>query len=187
MNGKIYVGLDIDETLIKTRQYSCLMNRPDDAEFYFACGPFKYALYKRPFLDEFLTYLHQHYNVFFYTRATQEYAQQIITFLGYPTTPLFHREDCERIEEILPYEKHKIVYYKKNLGMIANKLNTELRYIVFIDDVVNEREITPTDIVITIPEYDGEDDCCLKIVHDHFIESEPITQQLQYMKTLQFL
>ena len=187
MNGKIYVGLDIDETLIKTKQYSCLMDRPDDAEFYFACSPFKYALYKRPFLDKFLTYLHQYYNVFFYTRATHEYAQQIVTFLGYPNTPLFHREDCERIEEILPYEKQKTVYHKKNLQLVATHLNTDLNHIVFIDDVVNEREITPTDIVIAIPEYDFEDDYCLKIIHDHFVESERINQQVQYMKTLQFL
>jgi hypothetical protein len=187
MHGKIYVGLDIDETLIKTKQYSCLMDRQDDAEFYFACGPFKYALYKRPFLDEFLAYLHANYNVFFYTRATQEYAQQIITFLGYTTTPLFHREDCQRIAEVVPYQKERLIYHKKNLQLVATKLNTELRHIVFIDDVVNDKELTPTDIVIAIPEYDGTNDCCLKIVHDHFVESETVNQQIQYMKTLQFL
>jgi len=187
MNGKIYVGLDIDETLIMTKRYGSLYDRPDDAEFYFECGPFKYCLYKRPFLDQFLTYVHENYNVFFYTRATQEYAQQIITFLGYPNTPLFHREDCQRIEEILPYEKQKTVYHKKNLGMVAAQLNIDLRDIVFIDDVVNDREIMPTELVITIPEFDGEDDCCLKIIHDHFVESEQTPQQIQYMKTLQFL
>lgn len=188
MNGKIYVGLDIDETLIKTNQYGSLYDRPDDAEFYFECSPFKYALYKRPFLDEFLTYLTKKYNVFFYTRATQDYAQQIITFLGYPNIPLFHRADCQRVEEILPYEKNKLIYHKKNLKLIADKLGTDLHHIVFIDDVVNEKEISPTDIVIAIPEYDlTDDDFCLKIIHDHFIESETISQPIQYMKTLQFL
>jgi len=187
MNSKIHIGLDIDETLIKTRQYGSLYDRPDDAEFYFTCGPFQYALYKRLFLDDFLSYLHQNYNVFFYTRATQDYAQQIVTFLGYPETPIFHRGDCERIEEILPYEKDKIVYHKKNLKLVADKLNISLHNIVFIDDVVNEKEITHPDCIITIPEYDFEDDYCLKIIHDHFVESETITQQIQYMRTLQFL
>jgi TFIIF-interacting CTD phosphatase-like protein len=188
MKHKIHIGLDIDETLISAMRYGGLMDRPDDAEFYFECEPFKYALYKRPFLDEFLQYVTAHYNVFFYTRALQDYAQQIITFLGYPHLPLFHRGDCERIEEIVPYAKNKIVYHKKNLKNIAEKLRIPVHTIVFIDDVANETEITPIEQVIAIPEYDQEDDdFCLKIILNHFIESETVNEQLQYMKTLQFL
>lgn len=127
------------------------------------------------------------YNVFFYTRATQGICSTDYHFLGLPPQHhSFYREDCQRIAEVVPLSKERLIYHKE-LTTVATKLNTELRHIVFIDDVVNEKELTPTDIVIAIPEYDFEDDCCLKIIHDHFVESESITQQLQYMKTLQFL
>ncbi len=94
----IYLGLDIDETLILTQRYYGLNDRPDDAEFYFESDIFKFALYKRNHLDEFLKFVHQNFNVFFYTRATEDYAKKIISFLGYEETPLLHREHTTRVE-----------------------------------------------------------------------------------------
>lgn len=187
--NNIYLGLDIDETLIETVRYSCLMNRPDDAEFYFNCDPFKYALYKRNHLDDFLQYVDTHFNLFFYTRATQDYAEQVLKFLGYEHVPLFHRGDTLRIEEPpLPYQREKTIYFKKDLTLIASRLAINIEQLVFIDDVIDDKEITPTNCVIQIPEFNHPDeDCDLVIIKHHLHESFEVKNPVQYIRTLQFV
>lgn len=185
----IYVGLDIDETLIVTERYYGLSDRPDDAELYFECKPFKYALHKRNHVDHFLKFIDSNFKLFFYTRATYDYAKQIIDFLGYDNYPLFHRDHTTRVEvQNLAYEKDKKIFFKKDLKIIANQLNTSIHKIVFIDDVLNENEITPLDCVIEIPEMIIDyQDFDLKIIQQHFEEALTIHQKIQYMRTLQFL
>jgi len=189
-NKTICLGLDIDETLIETERYYGLIDRPNGADFYFSLPPFHYALYKRSFLDQFLQYVDAHFTLFFYTRATKDYAQQIVDFLGYSHVPLFHRQDTLRIEEKeLAYGRgNKTIYFKKDLNIIAQRLDTSINNIVFIDDVVSDKEIVPTSNVICVPEFNHKiDDCDLLIIKNHLIESETVCNPLMYINTLQFI
>lgn len=186
---KIYVGLDLDETLIVTERYYALNDRPDNAELYFNCDPFKYALHIRDGVRDFLNYIDDNFELFFYTRATKDYAEHIVNHLGYGDKPLFHREDTIRVEiPAFGYDKQRLIYQKKDLFKIAEKLGTKIDKIVFIDDVSNDDEIIPTKCVIAIPEMViDEPDNDLLIILQHFKDGVKMDASIDYFRSLQFI
>lgn len=192
----IYIGLDIDETIIKAVEYHGLSDRPDDAEFYFELFQpnytEKFAIYKRNHLDEFIYKINKNFNIFFYTRADRVYAETILTHLKLDKYPLFAREQTIKKEELLdPISGNIITYYLKDLQIVADNLNINIEDIIFIDDVVNEKELKQTNLAIKIPEFNIYDnDFDLKIILNHiesaFVKYENDNYFKDYIRSLNF-
>lgn len=192
----ITLGLDIDETIIKTIKYEGFIDRPDDAEFYFTVGEneFKenFALYKRPYLDEFMNFVNKNFNVFFYTRADKTYAEIILKFLKFDNYPLYAREFTIKKEEliILPYKGEvKIYKFVKDLRIVAQDIGIELEDIVFIDDVVDKDQLLQPELTIKIPEFDNEiDDFDLRIIKNHMEQGIDYDSEVfkNYLRSLNF-
>lgn len=192
----ITLGLDIDETIIKTIKYDGFIDRPDDAEFYFTLGEneFKenFALYKRPYLDEFMNFVDQNFNVFFYTRADKTYAEIILNFLKFDNKPLYAREFTIKKEEliIIPYQGEvKIYKFVKDLRIVSQDMGIKLEDIVFIDDVVDKDQLLQPELTIKIPEFDNEiDDFDLKIIKNHMKQGLAYDEEdfKSYLRSLNF-
>lgn len=189
-----FIGLDLDETLVHCVKYTGLSNRPDDAELYITVENNEhYAVYKRKGLDDFIAFVNTHFNVFIYTRATKEYASQIINKL-FPGIIFFDRDFTERKEFVIAdaYTREaKRVVFKKDLAKIATLLNTTIDKIIFIDDVVNEDEITPREALLAIPEFLNEgDDNDLLIIKDHIkkgLETQQPGTLIGYIRSLDLM
>lgn len=157
MNKKIYVGFDIDETIIHSKKI--IDGIPyDDADFhlYNENGSYAYSVYIRDNANLLLNYINKSYNLFFYTRATKDYASQILINLGFENPILFHSKhiDVETVDTI--YEGFKR-FEVKRLDKIANKLDCNIDDIIFFDDIKNQYEIRPTYLVIQVSPYIGYD------------------------------
>lgn len=169
----IYFGLDLDETLMTSVRVWGASDIPDDAEFYiFEDKKITYGVYLRNDVHDFLKFIDTHFNLFFYTRSMDFYAEQIVKNLGYEDKPLFHRDHTNVIKykEYGAYNKEvEKTYFQKDLGKIATLLNTTIDNIIFIDDVIDIKEITTPEIVIQIPEFNDDNvkDYDLKIIKDH--------------------
>lgn len=192
----IYIGLDIDETIIKAVEYHGLSDRPDDAEFYFELFQpnytEKFAIYKRNYLEEFIYTINKNFNIFFYTRADRVYAETILKHLKLDKYPLFAREQTIKKEELLDTISGNIItYYLKDLQIVADNLNINIEDIIFIDDVVNEKELKQTNLAIKIPEFNIYDnDFDLKIILNHiesaFVKYENDNYFKDYIRSLNF-
>lgn len=191
MKKEVFFGLDLDETLIHTVRVWGISDIPDDAEFFiYEDNKISYAAYIRNHTAEFLKYIDDNFTMFFYTRAADFYAEQTIAALGYKDTPLFHRGHTEVVKEKVfdaySMEREK-TYYKKDLNKIAALLNTDIDNIIFVDDVVDNREITPTNCVIQIPEYTNTEDFDLKILTDHLKFFEKLENNLNFIDCVRSL
>lgn len=192
----IYIGLDIDETIIKAVEYHGLSDRPDDAEFYFELFQpnytEKFAVYKRNHLNEFIENINKNFKIFFYTRADRTYAEIILNNLNLAHYPLFARENTIKKEELIdPIKGTIITYYQKDLQIVADNLKIDKEDIIFIDDVVNEKELKQTNLAIEIPEFDIEiEDFDLKIIINHiesaFLKYENDSYFKDYIRSLNF-
>lgn len=192
----IYLGLDIDETIIKTLSYDGLIDRPDDAEFYFTLSDATYienfAVYIRPHLKEFMDFAILNFNVFFYTRADINYAKEILKFLKYDNLPLFARDKTIKKEEIIveAYNQNfKKITYIKDLNIIAKELNISIDDIVFIDDVTSKDQLIQPELTIKIPEFDIDNpDFDLLIIKNHMAQGLLYNQEnfKIYMRSLTF-
>ncbi len=192
----IYIGLDIDETIIKAVEYHGLSDRPDNAEFYFELFQpnytEKFAIYKRNHLDEFIENINKNFNIFFYTRADKTYAEIILNNLNLDRYPLFTRENTIKKQELIdPMNGTMITYYLKDLQIVADNLKIDKEDIIFIDDVVNEKELKQTNLAIKIPEFDIEiEDFDLKIIMNHiesaFLKYENDNYFKDYIRSLNF-
>lgn len=173
----IHIGLDIDETIIYTQQYYGLSDRPDDAEHYFSLidneNSEHFALYLRPHLNEFITFLESNFKIFFYTRADKKYAEKILKFLNIDKYPLFGREETIIHEDVINTFRGsiKIKRYQKDLRIVAKKLKIKINDIIFIDDSTDKAQLLQPELTIKIPEFNGEiNDFDLLIIKQH-IES----------------
>lgn len=157
MNKKIYVGFDIDETIIHSKQINDGIPF-DDADFnlYHENGSYAYSVYIRDNANLLLNYIDKNYNLFFYTRATKDYATQILINLGFENPRLFHSKyiDVETVDTV--YEGIK-KFKVKRLDKISNKLGCDIDDIVFFDDIKNNYEIRPTYLVVQVKPYIGYD------------------------------
>ena len=157
MKKKIYIGFDLDETLINSKDLG-LSNEPYiDCDFNIIDnGKFKYSVYERPNTRLLLNYIEQNFNLFFYTRAGENYAKSIVKNLGFEECPTFFSSSVEKIRIDTIYEGIK-KFEVKRLDKIAKKLNIDLNSLMFFDDIKNSREIRPFERVIKVPAYYGSD------------------------------
>lgn len=191
------MGLDIDETIIHTKRYYGLFDRPDDAEFYFSLwdGDYEetYALYCRAYLNEFIKLLDNNFKIFFYTRADKKYAEIILKHLKLDKYPLFGREHTIVHDEIVfnAYRGNIVLKrYQKDLSIIAAELKTDIKNIVFIDDDNNSNQLVQPEITIKIPEFVNDiQDFDLKIIGDHIEKGLKYNKEdlRDYILSLKFL
>lgn len=156
-NNDIYIGFDLDETLISSRILG-ITNEPFvDADFNLTeHGKFVFSVYERPNARVLLNYINENFNLFFYTRAGEYYAKQVVSNLGFESCPLFFSSSIDKIRVDTIYEGIKRIEVKR-LDKIAKKLNTEIDNLLFFDDIRNSIEIRPYNRVIKVPAYNGSD------------------------------
>jgi len=159
MKKKIYVGFDIDETFIHSIDIKLDQNPYIDADFNIVdldSGKLNFSTYIRPNAGLLLNYVREHYNIFFYTRATKDYALSILKEFGMENENLFHSKyiDVETVDTL--YEGLK-KFKVKRLDKIASKLGIHIDDIIFIDDIKNKNEIRPVHVVTQVPAYYGSE------------------------------
>lgn len=165
---KIYIGFDLDETLIHGIKLGLLEEPYDDADFnlYDSQGSLSYSVYERMNARLLLNYVNDNFTLFFYTRAGEDYAKGIISSLGFKEAILFHSSsiDTETVDTFEGRTKYKV----KRLDKIAKKMNIDIDNMIFIDDIRNIREIRPIKHVLKVPEYKGSEiDSVLNKIYTH--------------------
>lgn len=123
MEKKLLI-LDLDETLI----YATETNLEHDFDFIVG----QYFVYKRPFLDDFLKFCLENFEVAVWTSSTRNYATQIIdNIFDYKDEISFFwaRERCT----ISFDEEERINFYEKKLVKIK-KRGFNLQSVIVVDD-----------------------------------------------------
>jgi Dullard-like phosphatase family protein len=112
---KLTLILDLDHTLICTS-----MNKIEKAKNYFIIDN-KYFVYKRPFLDNFLTTLSQFCDLAIYTASIKDYADKIIDHIDKNKliTRRLYRTDCNFIDKYW-YKDVKKFGYEENKCIIID-------------------------------------------------------------------
>jgi polyhydroxyalkanoate synthesis regulator protein len=103
-----------------------------------------------------LNYVKEHYNIFFYTRASKDYALSVLKEFGMENEVLFHSKyiDVETIDTLYEgFKKFKV----KRLDKIANKIGISVDDMIFVDDIKDRNEIRPIHVVTQVPAYYGND------------------------------
>jgi len=139
--------LDIDETLIHASEQK--LNREPEirTELYF--------VYKRPYLETFLSFCRENFQVAVWTTAGAEFAQIVVEELfpkNYPIVFLWSRERCTRA-----YDPEKMEpYYVKNLAKLKRR-GYALENIIMVDDTPQKLEKNYGNLV-QIKEWLGSND-----------------------------
>lgn len=159
MKKNIHVGFDIDETFIHSIDIGFDQEPYVDADFNIKdldTGKYAFSTYIRPNASLLLNYVKENYNIFFYTRSSNDYALAVLKEFGLENEPLFATKyiDVETVDTL--YEGIKR-FKVKRLDKIANKLNIEIDDMIFIDDIRNTNEIRPIHVVTQVPAYYGSD------------------------------
>jgi hypothetical protein len=159
MKKNIHVGFDIDETFIHSIDIKLDQEPYVDADFNIKdadTGKYTFSTYIRPNAGLLLNYVKEHYNIFFYTRSSKDYALEVLKEFGMENEVLFHSRhiDVESIDTL--YEGFKR-FKVKRLDKIASKLNIDIDDMIFIDDIKNRNEIRPIHVVTQVPAYYGND------------------------------
>ena len=151
---KILLILDLDETLIHatTTQLSSAPN----------FQVFKYLVYKRPFLEDFLTTCNQFFDLAVWSSASDDYVKEIVENIFPENLPLkfvWGRSRCtpksqNQINEFGYYDGFDHYHYNKHLIKVK-KQGYDLRRVLIVED-------TPSKVAnsygnaIYIKEYKGE-------------------------------
>ena len=132
--GKPSIVFDLDNTLV----YSTELPTPGTTFECFVKGK-KYYVHVRPGTHQFLQTLKEHYNIYFFTAASKEYAQIIIKKIA-PFVSLkncFYRESCI----------FKWGYAIKDLNILKQPLNK----VILIDDVLGSGAMQPINTICIQP------------------------------------
>ena len=135
MSSRILLMLDIDETLIHAR-YSELDHPPD-----LMIG--NYYVYKRPYLDDFLVFCNEHFELAVWSSAGPDYIDQVVQIIIPSLIKLklvWDRSHCvRRFESGMLWESSSNICYlkdlnKKSLKKKLDELNFNPSRILIIDD-----------------------------------------------------
>ncbi len=143
MTDKPNLYLDLDNTLISAvdyKTYSKLSEQNKELYKETLGPPAKmdgvYMIYKRPYLDEFLEYIFEHYNVSIWTAASKNYALFIYDKIVIPDSKMNDRE----LNNLL-FSYHCNISKKtfnksspKKLKLLCDVYNTNLNNTMIIDD-----------------------------------------------------
>lgn len=129
---KKLVILDLDETLMYAT------STPKTAAWDFELPPYK--VYKRPFLEEFLTELKEHYRIAIWSSASDQYVEEMVAHIvpkNFPLCFVWGRSKCTLVrsfEEIsdIDYTDHSL--YLKNVKKVYRKGYASKESILIVDD-----------------------------------------------------
>lgn len=145
--------LDLDETLIHSIDKTNYVEQPYDFmiddEFY---------VMKRPYVEEFIKEMSQHYELAVWTAATRGYAEKIVKELFHKNNielKFFHsRERCvERHYTRTMYDYYPQRYYIKDLSKI--KKHFDLNKVLMVDDLHTSLERNYGNLVKILP-FEGQ-------------------------------
>jgi RNA polymerase II subunit A small phosphatase-like protein len=123
MDRKLLI-LDLDETLIFASE-SPLSNPAD-----FEVGP--YCVYRRPHLEEFLTFVRGHFDVAVWTSSSQDYAESVVANVFPKDFPLSFVWDRRRCTPVFDPENWEHVHVK-DLRKVKRR-GYRLESVIMIDD-----------------------------------------------------
>jgi RNA polymerase II subunit A small phosphatase-like protein len=116
--------LDLDETLVHAR------HEPLQIEPHFSVGP--YAVYRRPFLNEFINFCRENFEVAVWTSSSEDYAVEIVKQVfgsDYPLSFVWARNRCT-----VGIDANEYAYqWGKNLRKVKKK-GYSLERVLAIDD-----------------------------------------------------
>ena len=130
---KPLIILDIDETLIHTESVPLEYEKHYDYDFKFkGLGKSFYYTKKRPFLDQFLNYVFESFDVAIWTAAGEDYALEILKGINIDKSKLkffYTQENCT-IKLSYDYSDY---YGVKNLNKLKKK-GYNLDKVLIVDD-----------------------------------------------------
>jgi RNA polymerase II subunit A small phosphatase-like protein len=152
--------LDLDETLIHTESV------PDDyADMYdydFIMPSKRGSQYytkKRPYLDQFLTYAFENFDVAVWTAAGEDYAKLVLSNIGVNLSDLkflYTKDNCTL--KIDYYGQHSGSYYGvKNLNKLKKK-GYDLDQVLIVDDIAATASNNYGNLVLIKPFVNDYDD-----------------------------
>jgi len=157
--------LDLDETLIHSEEFP--RTQPSTKEFDFKVGfegePYWYMSKKRPFLDEFIKFAFENFDVGVWTASTEDYATIVLENIGIDKSKLkcfYTRENCGMG---LDYESNSY-YGVKNLQKLKKRAwakpyttkvgqTRELDRILIVDDIADTAIYNRSNLVLIKPFY----------------------------------
>jgi len=134
-SGKILVILDLDETLIHAT-----VNPRDDN---WTHEVFKYKVYLRPYLSDFLQSLTDDFEVAVWSSASDDYVQQITSLIfpeNYPLLFVWGRSRCvyspdyKKAEEMGYFDPYNHYEYIKPIAKLKGRFPVHRNKILIIDD-----------------------------------------------------
>jgi Dullard-like phosphatase family protein len=127
--------LDLDETLIHTEKFPTNYLEEGEYDFKYPSSnkSYEYFTIKRPFLDEFLKYAFENFDVAVWTAAGKEYAENVVKNIGIDKSNLeffYTEENCTIRLDYLTGD----YYGEKNLNKIK-KRGFDLEKVLIVDDI----------------------------------------------------
>lgn len=135
MSDKLLVILDLDETLIHAT------SNPHDENWHFEV--FSYKVYKRPYLDEFLAELREHFRVAIWSSASDDYVEKVTAMIfpeGYPLEFIWgrsrctHKPDYAKAESEGFFDAFTHYDYIKRLDKLKGKYTFAKERVLIVDD-----------------------------------------------------
>lgn len=129
------IVLDIDETLLHTTDK--MLHEHYDFKV------FDYFVYKRPFLDEFLLEIKNHFQVAIWSSASDDYVAEIVAHIfpkNYPLEFAWGRSKCtlqidsQNIDDYGYLDYYNHMNYSKILKKVTKKGYAKLEDILIVDD-----------------------------------------------------
>lgn len=146
--------LDLDETLIHAR------NELLEHEAHFHVG--SYGVYKRPYLDEFLSFCREHFKVAAWTSSSEDYACEVVENIfgnKYTLSFVWARNRCT-IEYVPEQQTH---IWSKNIKKVKEK-GYALERVIAVDDTPEKHKRSYGNLVAVQPFEGDVDDCELKLL-----------------------
>jgi RNA polymerase II subunit A small phosphatase-like protein len=173
--------LDIDETLIHTDSVPLEYEKQLDFDFKFKGNSSKSLYYtkKRPYLDEFLNYAFENFDVAIWTAAGDEYAEEILKGIRLDKSKLkffYTQENCT-LKFSYDYQNY---YGVKNLQKLSKK-GYDLNKVLIVDDIAGTA-VNNYGNLIQIKEFtdDSDDTELLKLIsYLEKIKNEPNYRRIE--------
>ena len=170
MNRKLLI-LDLDETLIHGTERE--LGRSDDFRVD------EYFVYKRPYVDEFLDFTKEHFDVAIWSSASEAYLAAVCARLipqGFPLAFLWGRKRCIRKFS----EEESSYSFIKDLKKVK-KLGFPLERVIAIDDSARKHQRNHGNLVRVKPFFGDLDDDELSLLMRYL----PILAQEDNVRTVE--
>lgn len=174
--------LDLDETLIHSESMRDELALNQNYEYDFKFKNFGRTFYytnKRPYLEQFLEYAYENFDVAIWTAAGEDYAKEILKNIGILESSLkflYTKDKCTlRVNH--DYSKY---YGVKNLNKIR-KIGYDLNRVLIIDDIRETAVENYGNLILIKSFINNSDDCeLLKLIsYLEKIKDEPNYRRIE--------